>query len=86
MEKEERSGLSGILKRLNILPDAPEDDPEDDLDEEALFPTDWEQLAKKIEDCFQDRAFLKQKAEKQAKRKKELSFDWAERIVELITA
>ena len=60
--------------------------PEILLDEEALFPTDWEQLAKKIEDCFQDRAFLKQKAEKQAKRKKELSFDWAERIVELITA
>ena len=60
--------------------------PEILLDEEALFPTDWEQLAKKIEDCFQDRAFLKQKAEKQGKRKKELSFDWAERIVELITA
>lgn len=60
--------------------------PEILLDEEALFSPEWEQLAKKIEDCYRDREFLKQLSEKQTKRKKELSFDWAERIVELITA
>ena len=59
--------------------------PEILLDEQALFPPDWEQLAKKIEDCFRDRTFLKELSEKQAERKKELSFDWAERILELIT-
>lgn len=59
--------------------------PEILLDEEALFSPEWEPLAKKIEDCYRDRAFLKQLSEKQAKRKKELSFDWAERIFELIT-
>ena len=60
--------------------------PEILLDEEALFSPEWEQLARKIEDCYRDREFLKQLSEKQTKRKKELSFDWAERIVELITA
>ena len=60
--------------------------PEILLDEQALFPPDWEQLAKKIEDCCRDRTFLKELSEKQAERKKELSFDWAERIIELITA
>ena len=60
--------------------------PEILLDEEALFSPEWEQLAKKIEDCYRDREFLKQLSEKQTKRKKELSFDWAERIIELITA
>ena len=60
--------------------------PEILLDEQALFPPDWEQLAKKIEDCYRDRSFLEQLSEKQAKRKEELSFDWAERIIELITA
>ena len=59
--------------------------PEILLDEDALFPTDWEQLAGKIEQCYQDRAFLNRLRETQAARKKELSFDWAERIVELIT-
>ena len=59
--------------------------PEILLDEEALFPTDWEQLAGKIERCYQDRAFLDRLRETQAERKKELSFDWAERIVNLIT-
>ena len=60
--------------------------PEILLDEQALFPPDWEQLAKKIEDCYRDREFLRRLSEKQAKRKEELSFDWAERIIELITA
>ena len=59
--------------------------PEILLDEEALFPTDWEQLAEKIERSYQDRAFLDRLRETQAERKKELSFDWAERIVNLIT-
>ena len=59
--------------------------PEILLDEEALFPTDWEQLAGKIETCYRDKAFLTRLREKQAERKKELSFDWAERIFELIT-
>ena len=59
--------------------------PEILLDEEALFPTDWEQLAEKIEGCYQDRAFLDRLRETQAERKKELSFDWAERILGLIT-
>ena len=59
--------------------------PEILLDEEALFPTDWEQLAGKIETCYRDKAFLTRLREKQAERKKELSFDWAERIYELIT-
>ena len=59
--------------------------PEILLDEEALFPTDWEKLAGKIENCYRDRAFLNRLGDKQAERKEELSFDWAERIFELIT-
>ena len=58
--------------------------PEILLDEDALFPTDWEQLAEKIEHCYRDRSFLNRLRETQAARKEELSFDWAERIFELI--
>ena len=59
--------------------------PEILLDEEALFPTDWKQLSKKIESCYRDKAFLNRLRDKQAERKEELSFDWAERIYDLIT-
>ena len=59
--------------------------PEILLDEQALFPADWEKLAEKIEDCYRDRTALKQLAEKQTERKKELSFNWAEKIYDLIT-
>ena len=59
--------------------------PEILLDEDALFPIDWEQLAKKIENCYRDKAFLNRLRDKQAERKEELSFDWAERIYDLIT-
>ena len=54
-------------------------------DEEAMFRTDWERLAGKIERCYQDRVFLDRLRETQTERKKELSFDWAEKIVQLIT-
>ena len=59
--------------------------PEILLDEEALFLTDWKQLAEKIESCYRDKAFLNRLRDKQAERKEELSFDWAERIYDLIT-
>lgn len=59
--------------------------PEILLDEQALFLPDWEQLAKKIEDYYQNSSLLESLRDAQMIRKRELSFDWAERIFELIT-
>ncbi len=59
--------------------------PEILLDEDALFPKDWEKLAEKIEACYQNSSLMESLRDVQAIRKKELSFDWAERVIELIT-
>jgi glycosyltransferase involved in cell wall biosynthesis len=54
-------------------------------DEDALFSTDWMSLAEKIETCRENPLFLSHLRDAQRARKEELTFDWAEKILELIS-
>ena len=54
------------------------------MNQEALFSPEWEALRDIVEHCYLDREFCKKLKEQQTQRAKELSFNWAERIVDLI--
>ena len=58
--------------------------PEILMNQEALFSPEWEALRDIVEHCYLDREFCKKLKEQQTQRAKELSFNWAERIVDLI--
>lgn len=58
--------------------------PEILLDREALFEIEVQSLVSRIEEYYIDASKLKRLAENQVRRKKELEFNWAEKITDLI--
>ena len=58
--------------------------PEILMDEEALFDTNPEAVSERIERMIKDRSALERLRERQNRRAKELTFDWAERIMEIV--
>ena len=58
--------------------------PEILTDDNALFDPQWDALAEKIETCYLKNGFLNDLRQTQAERKRELSFNWAGIIVDII--
>ena len=53
-------------------------------DDEALFEVDHHAVRERIEHFYRDRSAYERLKEKQSVRSRELTFDWAETIVNLI--
>ena len=73
------SGIPVVGSRAGGIPEILKDD-------NALFDLRWDALAEKVETCYLDRNFLDELRRKQEERKLELSFNWAERIYDIIKA
>ena len=58
--------------------------PEILLDDDALFEPSWKDVAERIEQYYQNSEDRHRLGERQAYRKRELEFNWAERIINLI--